>query len=677
MSEEVGYVVGEVTPLEFTFAVNPKTPVPLYEYVYCELEDVPPGETKLHRVKVIAQVHEVYRVGVGLGKNVPYDVAKNLAASGVEVEEIHLAKARVLGYVWRGRLVTPRRPPRANTKVFRAPTELVKELYSVPEDRALHIGYLVARPEVPVYLDVEGLKRHLAIIAATGSGKTWCAVLLIEELLKKGATIVVIDPHGEYVKLKEKVHVLDPRLRDRVLVLKASRTQEGDKLYRIKLLQLDSETLSSIAGIPQNAHKIRHCVRAAFNIVKAIAKYVNRPELVNIGNLLKVLSFWRRERNVSKSRKSGNLSPEPIVRKMLQELFNLGNSDSELVRKLSKYIEDLYAATYRDVSPCLDAIRYLRSLKRYGVYTSTTTPLHEILQPAHVTILNLSGVKEEIQDHIVYNVLTRIFNARVRYVRDLPGERYEYPVVVFIEEAHRFAPPKHRSRRTWSQEIITRIASEGRKFGVYLVVITQRPSKIDSDVLSQCQNQIVLKIVNPKDQEAIKDASEVLSQDLLMNLPSLNTGEAIVVGPLTKAPVIVRLRDRILPYGGSDIVVSEVWSRALTSVLPDTSSEVHVLRKLGINVDQGTLRKVMPYLPYVTYEIDPLTLTILGKVSLGREAYVEYRLGEGTWYCSACRHSIQPCVHVLALLLKVIASKDIKLLEREVVQNNGNDSTPS
>jgi len=83
-------------------------------------------------------------------------------------------------------------------------------------------------------------------------------------------------------------------------------------------------------------------------------------------------------------------------------------------------------------------------------------------------------------------------HSRINYVRDLRDPKYPYPVVVIVEEAHRFAPP---TKSTLAHSIINRIAAEGRKFGVYLIVITQRPSKIDQDILSQCQNHAILKIV--------------------------------------------------------------------------------------------------------------------------------------------------------------------------------------
>ena len=89
--------------------------------------------------------------------------------------------------------------------------------------------------------------------------------------------------------------------------------------------------------------------------------------------------------------------------------------------------------------------------------------------------------------------------------------------------------------------------------GCFLVVITQRPSKIHPDALSQCNSQIVMRITNPDDQQAIARSSERLGQSLLEDLPGLNTGEAVIVGEMTRAPVMVKVKRRRTREGGSDI----------------------------------------------------------------------------------------------------------------------------
>ena len=133
-------------------------------------------------------------------------------------------------------------------------------------------------------------------------------------------------------------------------------------------------------------------------------------------------------------------------------------------------------------------------------------------------------------------------------------DKYEYPIFVFIEEAHRFLPNKPgRGGGKYSIDIVKEIAAEGRKFGVFLTLITQRPYKVDQDALSQCNSQMILKMTNSEDQTAIKKSSEKLGEDLLGDLPGLNIGEAVIVGNLTRAPVMVKVRRRNTQEGGADL----------------------------------------------------------------------------------------------------------------------------
>ena len=137
-----------------------------------------------------------------------------------------------------------------------------------------------------------------------------------------------------------------------------------------------------------------------------------------------------------------------------------------------------------------------------------------------------------------------------------------------MEEAHRFIPFQGNTK---SSRIIKKIAAEGRKFGVFLVVITQRPSKIHPDALSQCNSQIVMRMTNPDDQLAIARSSERLGQSLLEDLPGLNTGEAVLVGEMTRAPVMVKVKRRRTREGGSDIDIVSKMKSAIEKANEETS----------------------------------------------------------------------------------------------------------
>jgi hypothetical protein len=206
------------------------------------------------------------------------------------------------------------------------------------------------------------------------------------------------------------------------------------------------------------------------------------------------------------------------------------------------------------------AAKYLARLISMKVFTSGATKISEMLKPMHLSVVDLSGLDDDVSDYIAFRILSDA------YEKVASGE-FGYPVFVFVEEAHKFIPA---TNSTYSSSIIKKIAAEGRKFGIFLVVITQRPSKIHSDALSQCNSQIIMRITNPKDQAAVAASSERLGETLLDDLPGLNTGEAVIVGEMTRAPIMARIRKRTTREGGSDIDIMGKMKEAIEKAKEET-----------------------------------------------------------------------------------------------------------
>jgi DNA helicase HerA-like ATPase len=166
-----------------------------------------------------------------------------------------------------------------------------------------------------------------------------------------------------------------------------------------------------------------------------------------------------------------------------------------------------------------------------------------------------------LSETIIATITRRIFEARKSYVKDGKGS-FNVPTFIIVEEAHNFAPrASSEERKVLSKSILRKIAREGRKFGVGLCIVSQRPSKLDSDVLSQCNTQIILRIVNPADQEYIRQSVESVTEDIVRDLPALARGEAIITGAATPIPVTVKIRERTTEVGGEDIDIIEEWSK--------------------------------------------------------------------------------------------------------------------
>ncbi len=195
------------------------------------------------------------------------------------------------------------------------------------------------------------------------------------------------------------------------------------------------------------------------------------------------------------------------------------------------------------------ARNYLRTLANTGLIGSTEPAVKEMVCANQISVVAMSGVTERIQQFVVTNVFQRIFDAR--------KEGTIPPLVLVVEEAHRFAP----ARETVSSSSITRtLAAEGRKFGVCLVVVSQRPNRLDSTVLSQCVTNIVMKVKNPTDLASIRESAENVTEDVIRELPKFEKGEALIMGEAFPVSIRFKVRsDRQTRHGGKSVDFEGAW----------------------------------------------------------------------------------------------------------------------
>ncbi len=516
--KEVGVIIGEASSNEFFFSSKPSEMPSRWEYLMAYSDEAQDGVVK--RVEVVAQVERVISASQALTKELDFDIIKKLIESGLADSKVW-GKARVLGYLTdKGELQLPKKAVTPGKPVYVAPTELLEKFYNYSQAEAIQIGNLITRSEVPVALSIKGFRRHLAVLAQTGSGKTYLAGILADELLAKGGTVVMLDPHADYVFLGRAADGKRHELSDRITVFRnpasTGRYSEGEvgKIapYEICFSDLDIDEICLIANIGRSMTSIREGLEQAFEFVKA-EKEVFQPE------------------------------------DLLEELES-ADEWKELEGDVKRKIPGAKAAK-----------KYIKQLVKMHVFTSASTSIDAMLRPQHLSVVDLSGLSDEVADYIAYSILTDIYERA-------SSNELEFPVFIFVEEAHRFIPCEGR---TDSSRIIKKIAAEGRKFGVFLVVITQRPSKIHPDALSQCNSQIILRITNPDDQVAIAKSSERLGQTLLDDLPGLNTGEAVIVGEMTRAPVMVKIKKRRTKEGGSDIDIVAKMKAAIEKASQETT----------------------------------------------------------------------------------------------------------
>jgi len=514
--KEIGIIVGEASSSEFYFSSNPEEMPSRWEYVVVfSTEDVGGA---LKEVPVIAQVQGIVSMSQALTKDLDFTITKKIVEAGIADRKVW-CKARILGYLGEnGEVLQPRKAVMPGKPVYVASQDLLEKFYSFPASEAIHIGHLITRSDVPVFLSLRGFRRHLAIIAQTGAGKSYLAGILAEELLRKGATIVMLDPHADYVFLSRTVDGGRHELSDNIVVFRnpasTGRYSSADvgrvEPYEVCFSDLDLDEVCLVARISDRYVNIRNSLEKA---------------IVNV----------RKRKSI--------FSPKDVLEELQQA--------------------DMWAADEKEKAGARSAQKYIKRIIGMKVFTNVSTSIDKMLKPMQLSVIDLSGLEDEVADYIAYKILSEI------YEKVASGE-FKYPVFIFIEEAHRFIPPEGR---TYSSTIIRKISAEGRKFGVFLILVTQRPSKIHPDALSQCNSQIIMRITNPEDQRAISMSSERMSRDLLEDLPGLNVGEAVIVGEVTKAPVMIKVKRRRTREGGADIDIVGKLREALSVASKDVSKE--------------------------------------------------------------------------------------------------------
>ena len=211
---------------------------------------------------------------------------------------------------------------------------------------------------------------------------------------------------------------------------------------------------------------------------------------------------------------------------------------------LSNLIETL--ANEQDITS-INLISILDYLKSLNLFSSDFTPYSEVIQPGKCSIVNLKGIPPEIQEIIVYKLLKDLFEQRK--LGNIA------PFFTVIEESHNFAPERSYGEAK-SSSIIRTIAGEGRKFGLGLCVLTQRPARLDKNVLSQCSTQIILKITNPNDLKSITNSVENVTSETEGEIKNLPIGTALVAG-VVETPLFVKIRPRKSLHGGATINILE------------------------------------------------------------------------------------------------------------------------
>jgi len=232
------------------------------------------------------------------------------------------------------------------------------------------------------------------------------------------------------------------------------------------------------------------------------------------------------------------LIPDSLTNSQMGVLYN---SLKRLKEKEEDYslldIED--AVSQEDSTAKWNLLNYLEQLEESGLFDPDPVDLTDLLEPGQATVINLKAVEPDAAEMTAYMLAKKLFDLRKKDM--VP------PFLMVMEEAHNFVPEKGFGQAV-SNPILRKIASEGRKFGLGLGVISQRPARIDKNVLSQCNTQFILRVTNPNDLKAISKSFEGITSEVEDMIKSLPPGVSFVLG--NDYPVMTDVRQRKSQHGG-------------------------------------------------------------------------------------------------------------------------------
>jgi len=497
----IGTVVGSTSPQEYKFYLRSYA-AKLGDLVCVEIDIPSDNETGKQGVKVWGRITELHRFNPFL----PAEAGVELADEGMELLDTVLSNSRdqIEGTV----LVLGRTSKTDNTKllplnypvqpgaVVQLPPESIVKSILLGDDTKSHrlkVGSLIGRKSIDVSLRTNVIvARHMAILAMTGGGKTVASRRIIRELLNEGYPLVILDPHGDYFGLWEKrgifknnsIKLFYPDLnvndknRDIISFLVARMTQ-GFSDAQLKVFHDARERVD----IPPN-----ESIHVSYYIDRLIQKLDN----MSAGHKGTIPAVKRGLRLVNNQMEAMKLSTE------------------ELHRRLSNF----------DFEPMPDPC---------------TAP-EKFVRPGQASIIYLGGYDHLTQSTIAALVLKHLFETRASMRNIIP------PFFVVVEEAHNFIPSRSEGQAdTPSVDIIRKIITEGRKFGTGLLLISQRPSRLDETTLSQCNTFLIFRLVNPRDQKFVEKVMENLSKADGRLLPGLGPGQGIISGQAIRFPLIIRI----------------------------------------------------------------------------------------------------------------------------------------
>lgn len=467
--------------------------------------------------------------------------------------------------------------------------EVINAIFSSNDNFSFQIGNLSNNDAVNYFVD--GNKffgKHIAVVGSTGSGKSCAVARLLQNIMKisdghnenanslKNSHVIIFDIHSEYqsaFKLAEEEHFSLNCLDVEKLCLPywLMNSQELEALF------IESNEMNSHNQISQ------------FKKAVILSKEKHNPSMEHINYDTPVyFDIWEVYRYI-KNKNSEVINKNETLPHLPKRSDGTIINDAENVylsedvsfaatstAKDSKASNGPYNGEFERFVTRLETklsdkrLKFITTPKKENGEAFKTEDFDVILQQflgyidkSNVTIIDLSAIPFEVLS-IVISLLSRvIFDFAFHYskLRHTSGLVNDIPFMLVCEEAHNYIPKNGGAEYNASRHSIERIAKEGRKYGLNLMVVSQRPSEVSETIFSQCNNFIVLKLTNVNDQNCIKNLLPDNNSSLVDTLPTLAAGECLVVGDAVPLPAIVKMSLPNPRPSSSNVNVYDEWNK--------------------------------------------------------------------------------------------------------------------
>lgn len=443
-------------------------------------------------------------------------------------------------------------PPK---KVEPAKESEILSIYSHSTEEKEKFTFSSLSSNKKIRIPVNGNKffnKHIAVIGSTGSGKSHTVTKIIQQAVEQkngdfslnNSHIIIFDIHSEYKSAFPNANNLG--IDDLVLPYWLLTSEELEELFidteandhnqrNIFKEAVIFDRKDKFTGEETEKHKIHYDSPLLFDINEVLKIAITKnEELIDTGEVY------------ASGAKKGQ--PKTTQGSLYGKLTNFV---SRLENKLNDKRFDFLLGDRSKTITFEDTIKQLTGQK--------TDPKN------NVTILDLSGVPFEVLSITVSLISRMIFEYGYYYkkirTRKNPDEKInnDTPFLLVYEEAHKYVPKSDLMKYRASKSSIERIAKEGRKYGVTLLLASQRPSELSETIFSQCNNFVAMRLTNPIDQNYVKRLLPDTLGNLTDKLPSLQAGEGLLIGEAVILPSIIKVDNCSLPPSSNDIPYWDLW----------------------------------------------------------------------------------------------------------------------